>query len=693
MLRASVKRCLARVSSFCSRWHRPGVSPKDPCHKAALRAFGCGYDRRVPDEVRRLGQLFRAFVWGQLVAATIWVIVTIAIAPESVVFRISVLAAQAAVSFATLALERSGRLTAAAILLVTTIWMILALRVLATAAPSHGAWFLFAVLVGVAGLFIGLRAALATAIASAAYGLIVLALAERDLLVAIPAPGPWLDWVAGILLFSLIAILQVAAVRLYRGGLELASAASLRHRALFDSAPIALFELDLHGERPVTTDANETARRLLGRDDDAAIAAPGEVVDALVAARGRGQQLIDQELAIELAGEQRQVIVRAELPAAGDDLHNVVVSLVDVTEQRRLAERVHDARRFETVASVAGSIAHDFNNLLTVSQLNADRLGRRVSEVRASQELERIRDANTRASGLTRQLLVFSRRDIAHRQVFDPDRVIDKVVALLRRTLDPRIELAVELCADGGTVEMDPAQLELVLSNLVHNAADSIGERGTLRIECRRKRDGIAIIVSDTGAGMTAAAKARAFEPFFTTRPGKRAGLGLPIVQSVVHEAGGTVAIESTPGAGTRVEILLPLANPIGTAADASTAGLERILLVEDDDGVREVARSTLEEAGYTVIAVRSGAEALAEVANGASVDLVVSDLVMPGLGGRELVDRLRASRPKLPVLYVSGHAADGPPVLGDSRVGFLAKPFSASQLLASVRLVLPDGP
>ncbi|HEU4615299.1 MAG TPA: ATP-binding protein [Kofleriaceae bacterium] len=665
----------------------------------------------MADEVRRLGQLLRAFVWGALGACTAWAIATTVIEPTTAAFRFGMLAGLSVTSAVALALERRGRTHAAARLFVASLWLLLAGRVLATGWISHGAWFLFAVLVGVAGLFVGARAAIVTTAASAAFGAVIVVLAERGQLVPSSPPAPWLDWFSGVLLFALIAILEVSAVRLYRGGLAAARHASRRHRALFDGAPIALVELDLHAARAgadasdaeladacargVTTDVNDTALSLFGRDraDLLRDGIPRPVLAVLVDALARGQVAIDRELALEVAGQQRRIVIRAELP---DDLHHVIVGLADVTDQRRLAEQAHDARRLETVASVAGSIAHDFNNLLTVSQLNLDRLARRDVALASSRELGRIRDVNARAATLTRQLLVFGHRDVARRQVFAPGQVLANLEPLLRRTLDPRIELAVEDRSGGAVVDMDLSQFELVITNLVHNAADAIAERGSLRIEATRQAatagDQVSIFVVDDGCGMTAEARTRAFEAFFTSRPGKRAGLGLAIVQKIVHDAGGTVQLDSDPARGTRVEILLPASVSVATPA-VDAAGNERILLVEDDDGVREVARATLVEAGYAVVAVRDGDEALRVLATDRVLDLVVSDLVMPGIGGRELVSRLRATHPLLPVLYISGHAADGPPVLdGDARVAFLAKPFTAEQLLASVRSVLPTG-
>ena len=292
----------------------------------------------------------------------------------------------------------------------------------------------------------------------------------------------------------------------------------------------------------------------------------------------------------------------------------MVVSMADVTEQRRLAAQLHDARRFETVASLAGSVAHDFNNLLTVSQMNADRL--RKAALPSSRELERIRDVNKRAATLTRQLLVFSRRDVAHRQVFAPDTVIAKLEPLLRRTLDPRIELVVDIDADGrGCRDGSGAA----------RAADH-----EPRVERRRRDDRRRARCASRVAGGKS-----------TRRPGSRArqlrvdrrqryrarhvrrctrarirailhdaarqarGLGLAIVRSIARDAQARCSSTARPNRN-RVEVLLPVTAP-ATQTASVTSGSERILLVEDDDGVREIARSTLEEAGYAVVAVRNG--------------------------------------------------------------------------------------
>ncbi|HEY5952136.1 MAG TPA: hypothetical protein VIV40_41850, partial [Kofleriaceae bacterium] len=317
------------------------------------------------EEGVRLGKLLRAFVWGQLAAGAAWAIASTVIAPTSAAFRIGMLAVGTVASAGTLLLERRGQPKAAAALIVTAMWIALMGRVVVTGSLSHGSWFMLAVLVGEAGLFIGLAAAIVMSVLSAAVGLITIVLVHRGVIVTAPPPGMWLDWLAGVLVFAVIAILQVSAVRLYRGGLEAAREASRRHRALFDGAPIALFELDLHAARAgtvTTTDVNHAALRLvkLGRDEALRSGPPRDVQLALIEALASDNTTVDRELTIEIAGESRKIVLRTELP---DDLHRVVVSLADVTDQRQLAERVHEGRRFETVAALAGSIAHDFNNL------------------------------------------------------------------------------------------------------------------------------------------------------------------------------------------------------------------------------------------------------------------------------------------------------------------------------------------
>ncbi len=494
-------------------------------------------------------------------------------------------------------------------------------------------------------------------------------------------------------------------------------------RRLFDTAPIALYEVDLRRlvtwldagglradpERILTmtadeldagfslvsiTDVNDVALRLANTTREDILTSGVNLVNRhalmpFVLALARGETVLEHETDFMLGGIQRRIVLRAEFPAEVIALGRVVISGIDVTDARQIAERLHDARRLESLALLAGSVAHDFNNLLTIARLNADRLARRVPAAEGK-ELERLRDATTRAAALARQLLLFSRREVAQPQRFDPDVLLAALEPLLRRTLDPQIAISIERTGPRIGVELDPAQLEQVVHNLVLNAADAMVGGGTLRVVRGRRGERVTISVIDTGSGMDAATRARLFDPFFTTRPGKRAGLGLSIVHGIVTRANGTVTVDTGP-TGTCVEVELPGVELVPTIEIATITGTERILLVEDEDGLRDVARITLEEAGYCVVAARNGDEAIVAADGDPSIDLVISDLVMPGIPARELVGKLRAARPTLPVLYISGYAADGPPALeGEGRIGFLAKPFTADQLLRSVRAVLP---
>jgi signal transduction histidine kinase/ActR/RegA family two-component response regulator len=559
------------------------------------------------------------------------------------------------------------------------------------------------------------------------------------LAIADPAPGTHGDlstWLVGAMMFALLLALQWASAQLYRGTLAREREASRRLRDLFEQAPIALAAYDVTGahdwlaERGLLGRADEVRRlaaeepaahepgleRILIRDvNPAAVAAgaraPGDgptqlrpenlragvyMLEAIAAGGGA----VQRELELLLDGARRRVIASIVVPPGRAGLEHVVGGFVDITMRRALEEAAGEAQRLETVGLLAGGIAHDFNNVLTVLRMGVERVGRALPETApARRDVERMRDAVTRATARTRQLLLFGRRQLARPVVFGANRALAELEPLLRRTIDARIAIELVLDDDAGTVALDPSLLEQAILALVLNAQDAMPDGGRLTLHTRRRGDDVQIEVTDTGRGMSAAQRARAFEPFYSTKPSARgAGLGLSIVHGIVTQAGGAVTIDSEPGRGTTVTLTLHRAGDAAIEAAAAAApartSSERVLLVEDEDGVREVAQASLEEAGYRVVAVRSGAEALAAVAGGASVDLVVSDLVMPGIGGRELAGQLRRGRPELPIVFVSGFAPDGDPTAaldGGGATTFLAKPFTCDQLLASVRAVLPE--
>jgi PAS domain S-box-containing protein len=418
---------------------------------------------------------------------------------------------------------------------------------------------------------------------------------------------------------------------------------------------------------------------------------------------------------------------------------------VDVTEQRSLEERLRQAQKMEAVGQLAGGIAHDFNNLLTIISANLEFLrGDLPADLPPShparEDAEGIAQAAERARALVRQLLTFSRKQPVHPQRLDLAALVRGTKNLLGRVIGEEIALAVEVAdADADTdtcVEADPGQLEQVLLNLAVNARDAMltprhghhGRGGTLTLSVdavtlapseTRTWDGVApgrwvrLRVRDTGHGMDASTQAHAFEPFFTTKDvGAGTGLGLATVFGIVRQARGAVRVDSAPGRGTTFTLLLPaLARPAGPAAGPSggsavapaeeppAAGpVATILLVEDEPGVRSMARRLFERRGYQVRDAANGALALAVWAeHGSGIDVVVTDVRMPQLGGPELVARLRTMRPTLPVVFLSGYTDRDPQGAPGDRAGpwqpeaFLSKPFTGDALLGAVARVLGD--
>jgi CheY-like chemotaxis protein len=365
----------------------------------------------------------------------------------------------------------------------------------------------------------------------------------------------------------------------------------------------------------------------------------------------------------------------------------------------------------KAVGSLAGGVAHDFNNVIAVIT-SVTELMLEDPTLRPEQraDLGDVRQAASRAADLTRKLLAFSRSQALQQRVLDLDEVIADTEKLLRRLVREDIALATSLGAGGARVFADAGQLEQVLLNLVVNACDAMPRGGRLGVETSQveldrevaarqagARAGkyVLLSVTDTGSGMAPDVLARAFEPFFTTKaPGKGTGLGLAIVYGVVQQSGGFVRLSSEPGAGTTASVFLPRYEGGGVAAPrlersgAERGGAETLLVVEDEPAVRAVCRRILEARGYTVLLAANGAEAL-DLARGRDVDLLVTDLVMPCVGGSELAATLRAERPSLPAIFMSGYAGEAGTLPAD--VPLLRKPFTPDALARAVRAAL-DG-
>ena len=378
----------------------------------------------------------------------------------------------------------------------------------------------------------------------------------------------------------------------------------------------------------------------------------------------------------------------------------------DVTEQKRLEEQLRQAQKMEAIGRLAGGIAHDFNNLLTAINGYSEILTSELDGgTRAHDAASHIQRSARRAAGLTEQLLVFTRQRPQRDRVVALDDVVRATSSMLGRLIGEDVELVLELGADPGWVRADPTQLEQVLLNLVVNARDAMPEGGRLVIETaaaagRDGRAGVRLSARDNGCGINAEARPHIFEPFFTTKEvGKGTGLGLSIVYGVVTQAGGTISVESAPGQGATFHIWLPRVDapaPEPTAPVTATArqrrGGETILLVEDDDDVRDFVQFVLRQAGYRVLAAADGERGLELLsAHDGEVHLLLSDIVMPEMSGSEVATRVQALRPSVKVLHMSGYP--GGRLMNHAGLApgatFLQKPFSVETLTQAVRELL----
>jgi PAS domain S-box-containing protein len=471
---------------------------------------------------------------------------------------------------------------------------------------------------------------------------------------------------------------------------------------------------------------------LAALDGQPAAAHPGRTVGEVLGAEGllaeghfrtvleTGEPLMEREVKGERAGNgQRYVALVSYYPVHGahGEVASVGVIVMDITERRRAEELQLQSQRMEAIAKVAGGVAHEVNNMMTVitgfSGFLADAMEPGDHRLK---EVAEIRKAADRAAGITRQLLAYSRQQMLHPRLLDINRVLRELASVLQRLLGPEITLRLVLATDLAAVRADAAQLGQVFVNLALNARDAMEGRGELTIAtgtatldeefALRYPNAtiplgryIRITVSDTGHGMDAETQARIFEPFFTTkRVGEGTGLGLATVYGIIKQSDGFIWVSSEPGQGTTFEIYLPehTTGPVISAEHptqtTAPSGAERILLVEDEDAVRRIAARALLARGYTVLEATNGADALALVERDpGAVDLVVTDVVMPLLGGRELGERLAELRPELPLLFISGYTDDEVVRRGLLSPGspFLQKPFEPDALARKVREIL----
>jgi two-component system, cell cycle sensor histidine kinase and response regulator CckA len=516
------------------------------------------------------------------------------------------------------------------------------------------------------------------------------------------------------------AALAVDNARLYRAALE----ADERYGMLFGSNPQPMWVFDV--DTLAFLAVNDAAIRHYGYNREEFLSMT--IMDILppedAPGLHHGLERTGQRVDVALAQHQRKdgTIVDMELVSHAMELDGRRARLVlatDITERTRTRAALHQseeqlrqAQRMDAAGRLAGGVAHDFNNLLTTIRGFSDLLLRDIPAGDSRRkDVEHIRKAADRGAALTRQLLAFGRQQTLEPRPIELNSVVTNMEGLMQRLIGADINLVTQLRPGLGEVKVDPGQLEQVLVNLVLNARDAMPAGGTLTIETgerlisgstrgRSVRPGryIVLAVSDTGSGMDGDTLSHVFEPFFTSQaPGNRAGLGLSIVYGIVKQSGGVVRVSSEPGLGTTVKVFLPRMEGdelITQQPAVSLRGEETVLVVEDEDGVRELLWKILTEHGHTVLEARHGRDALTVAAGyNHPIQLLVTDVVMPEMGAGELVDLLLTQRPDLKVLYISGYTNDEVGRRGVSRAeeAFIQKPFTAEHMMKKVRELL-DG-
>jgi two-component system, cell cycle sensor histidine kinase and response regulator CckA len=521
----------------------------------------------------------------------------------------------------------------------------------------------------------------------------------------------------------------------------------LRFLNLFEFAPDAFLVTDLAG---VVREANKAASDLLATSRKALRGKPLAVFvaddkrpvfrDALHRL-GLGERLEPWEVALKPrgGGPPVPVVLNAALqPQVGGQPGGLLWTARDVSASRAAEEALRDseerlrhAQRMEAVGRLAGGIAHSFNNLLAAMAFHGELLAEGIDgDQNLAGHLHEVQEAIERGASLASQLLAFSRKQVLQPRVMRLNEVITAMEPMLQQLIGHQVALQVRIDPEAGAVFADPAQLEQVLLNLVVNARDAMPEGGRLVLKTAHAYLAASgaqdlppghyacLVVEDSGTGMSEAVQARLFEPFFTTKgPDKGTGLGLSTVYGIVRQSGGNVRVESAPGRGSRFEVYLPRVTEAAETPAAvpgrrreprgRTGGSEVVLLVEDEDNIREPACEILEGRGYTVLAARNGAEALELAARHAGpIHLLVSDVVMPGMNGRQLAVEISHVRPEAKVLLMSGYPEPAVEGMADGMASgeaagqepfpawtLLQKPFPPRLLLDRIREVLDHSP
>ena len=448
----------------------------------------------------------------------------------------------------------------------------------------------------------------------------------------------------------------------------------------------------------------ELLSSLDGIFDDAAFDVFRDEMTTLAA----GHYSFQTEFAVlTLRGEERLVdMIVSIVDTAHHDWSRVIVSFFDITDRKRLEEQFVQSQKMESLGRLAGGIAHDFNNLLTVINGYTDWMLRKMEADNPFRpELREVRNAGQRCAELTQQLLAFSRKQIVRTGPLDLNNLIRESQGVLSRVLGDDIRIVTNLAPDLGILEADPSQMHQVLLNLAVNARDAMPSGGTLTIETSNAADGPEILleIRDTGQGMDETTRRHLFEPFFTTKKGsKNAGLGLAIVFGVVSHGGGRIEVHSQPGAGSAFRIHMPRVQSQpetetrAAPPESTHHGAGTVLVVEDREEVRTMTCRMLRELGYETLSAAGGAEALALArVHPHRIPVLLTDVIMPGMNGRELAEQFRQIDPAMKTIFMSGYTDR---ILTDSQrldthTPYLQKPFTLTQLAAILRKVCQSGP
>lgn len=495
-----------------------------------------------------------------------------------------------------------------------------------------------------------------------------------------------------------------------------------RYRNLFENASDMVCTLDLAGNFTSLNKTGEaisgyTRQELLARNFSEIV--PPEYVPRIRREARRaltGAMVEPLELQI-VAKNGRTIPLEVNGNAVWKDARQVEILAIarDVTLRNELAKQLIQSQKMEVVGQLAGGVAHDFNNLLGVivgfSDLLLERLSAGDPQIKY---VEQIKKAADRAVAVTRQLLAFSRKQVLQLRELQLNTLLEEMEPLIRHLVGERIDLGMMLDPGLGQIRADPGQVQQLVMNLIMNSRDAMPKGGTLTIQtmnarldedCARRhpdvRPGnyVTLAVSDSGMGMDAETKSHIFEPFFTTKPaGKGTGLGLSTAYGIVRQSGGHIWVYSEPGEGATFKIFLPRIAGVGEtemfnmAIEAPSGGGATVLVVEDESSVRELVHEFLESDGYILLEAKGGAEAL-EIAeqDSSTIDLLLTDVVMPGISGPQLVQRLATLRPGMQVLYMSGYPVESVDAYGMNMAAsnFIAKPFTREALLRKVRDVL----